>query len=243
MFECEPFDATLERLRSGDEGAAEEVFRHFLRRLIVLAGKQFDARLRERADVEDAVLSAFRTFFSRAGRGEFDLTGWGQLWSLLAVITLRKCARRQRALKAARRDPSREAEARGVEGLALWQVPDPSPSPVEVAIVSETIEELLQEARRRRPADRRAHPPGLYGRGDRRPPRLLGTDRPASPTAGQAMPGAAARSRLRDRGRIPSILRLSFIRTVLWNHRSDPFPSRERAGPEGSSPRRKEGPP
>jgi RNA polymerase sigma factor (sigma-70 family) len=145
MFEYEPFDATMERLRSGDEAAATAVFQRYLRRLIALAGKQFDARGRERADVEDAVLSVFRTFFSRARRGEFDLTGWGQLWSLLAVITLRKCARRRRALRAARRDRSREVDAQGARGGGLSQVPDPAPSPVEAAILSETIEELLQD--------------------------------------------------------------------------------------------------
>jgi RNA polymerase sigma factor (sigma-70 family) len=143
MFEYEPFDATMERLRSGDEAAATAVFQRYLRRLIALAAKQFDARMRERADVEDAVLSAFRTFFSRAGRGEFDLTGWGQLWSLLAVITLRKCARRRRALKAARRDPAREVDAQSVSNGGLWQIPDQAPSPVEAAILSETIDELL----------------------------------------------------------------------------------------------------
>jgi RNA polymerase sigma factor (sigma-70 family) len=145
MFEYEPFDATMERLRSGDEAAATAVFQRYLRRLIALAAKQFDARSRERADVEDAVLSAFRTFFSRAERGEFDLTGWGQLWSLLAVITLRKCARRRRALKAARRNPSRELDAQSATNGRLWEVPDQAPSPVEAAIISETIEELLQD--------------------------------------------------------------------------------------------------
>jgi RNA polymerase sigma factor (sigma-70 family) len=145
MFEYEPFDATMERLRSGDEAAAAAVFQRYLRRLIALAGKQFDARLRERADVEGAVLSAFRTFFSRAGRGEFDLTGWGQLWSLLAVITVRKCARRRRALKTARRNPLRELDGERAHRAGLAQVPDKGPSPVEAAILSETIEELLQD--------------------------------------------------------------------------------------------------
>jgi RNA polymerase sigma factor (sigma-70 family) len=144
MFEYEPFDATMERLRSGDEAAAAAVFQRYLRRLIALAGKQFDARLRERADVEDAVVSAFRSFFSRAGRGEFDLTGWGQLWSLLAVITLRKCARRRRALKASRRNPLREVQAQRDRNGGLWHVPDRAPSPVEAAILSETISELLE---------------------------------------------------------------------------------------------------
>jgi RNA polymerase sigma factor (sigma-70 family) len=144
MFDDEPFDATMVRLRSGDDAAATAVFRRYLRRLIALAGKQFDARLRERADVEGAVLSAFRSFFSRAGRGEFDLTGWGELWSLLAVITLRKCSRRRRALKAARRDPYREVR-QPVENLEIRRAADPAPSPAEAVILAETVEELYRK--------------------------------------------------------------------------------------------------
>ena len=145
MFEDDSFHATMAGLRSGDEAEATDVFRRYVRRLIALAGKQFDARMRERADVEDAVLSAFRSFFARARRGEFDLAGWGELWSLLAVITLRKCARRRRALKAARRDPSREVDAQGMRNGGLGQVPDQAPSPEEAAILSETIKELLED--------------------------------------------------------------------------------------------------
>jgi RNA polymerase sigma factor (sigma-70 family) len=145
MFEYEPFHTTMRRLHSGDQEVAAAVFKRYLHRLIALAGKQFDARVRERADVEDAVLSAFRTFFSRAGRGEFDLTGWGQLWSLLAVITLRKCARRRRHLKASIRDPSREVDVSTASGGELAQIADTAPSPVEAAIFSETIDELLED--------------------------------------------------------------------------------------------------
>jgi DNA-directed RNA polymerase specialized sigma24 family protein len=144
MFEDESFDETLERLRASDEAAATAVFRRYLARLIALAGKQFDAKMRERVDVEEAVLSAFRTFFARARRGEFDLSGWGDLWSLLAVITLRKCSRRRRALSTARRNLSREAGAVG-EKLKTQRVVDPAPSPVEAAMLSETVEELLGE--------------------------------------------------------------------------------------------------
>ncbi len=120
------------------------MFHRYLARLISLAGKQFDARMRERADVEDAVLSAFRSFFARTRCGEFDLEGWGDLWSLLAVITLRKCSRRRRALLAARRDPFREVGHVGKKPK-ISRVVDPAPSPVEAAILSETVEELLRD--------------------------------------------------------------------------------------------------
>jgi RNA polymerase sigma-70 factor (ECF subfamily) len=142
MFEDNPFDATMAQLRCGDEAAASAVFRRYVRRLIALAGAQFDARMRDRADVEDAVLSALRSFFARAGRGEFDLADWDELWSLLAIITLRKCARRRRALKAACRDPSQELASQG-DTREVGQVPDRAPSPVEAAILAETTEELL----------------------------------------------------------------------------------------------------
>jgi RNA polymerase sigma factor (sigma-70 family) len=62
----------------------------------------------------------------------------------LAVITLRKCARRRRALKASRRNPLRELPAQSAGNGGLWHVPDRAPSPVEAAILSETIAELLE---------------------------------------------------------------------------------------------------
>jgi RNA polymerase sigma factor (sigma-70 family) len=144
MLEDNSFDETLTRVRASDEAAAAAVFKRYLERLIALAGKQFDARMRERADVEDAVMSAFRSFFARARRGEFDLANWGELWSLLAVITLRKCSRRRRTLLTARRDPFREVGGVG-ETARLQQLVDPSPSPDEAAILSETVEELFRD--------------------------------------------------------------------------------------------------
>ena len=112
MLEDNGFNTTMVLLRSGDERTTTEVFERYVRRLVALAGKQFDARLRDRVDVEDAVVSACRSFFARARRGEFNLAGWDELWSLLVIITLRKCARRLRDVKAARRDPRREMETR-----------------------------------------------------------------------------------------------------------------------------------
>jgi RNA polymerase sigma-70 factor (ECF subfamily) len=145
MLEDESFDVMMTRLRSGDDAAATEVFQRYVGRLIALAGKQFDARMRDRIDVEDAVLSACKSFFLRARRGAFDLSGWDELWSLLVTITLRKCARRSRDMTAARRDPSREVDAQSFRNGGLWQVPDRSPSPVEAAILSETTAELFRE--------------------------------------------------------------------------------------------------
>ena len=62
----------------------------------------------DRADVELVVLSACKSFFLRNRRGEFQVDDWSELWSVLAMITVRKCGKRLRHLRAARRDAGRE---------------------------------------------------------------------------------------------------------------------------------------
>ncbi len=143
MFADESFNDVMTRVRAGDDTAETMVFRRFVRRLIVLAAKHFDARMRERADVENVVLSAFKSFFIRNERGDFLLADWGELWSILAMITLRKCGKRIRHLKAGRRDASREVTLwdSGIRGAWLA---DRTPTPVEAAILAETVERLFQ---------------------------------------------------------------------------------------------------
>jgi hypothetical protein len=110
------FDDLMARHRSGDDVSETLVFHRDVRRLIVLAARQFDAWMRDRADVENVVLYAYNSRFLRNGRGEFDLTErdelceWDELWSLLAVMTLRKCTKRRKHLCAARRDARRQVE-------------------------------------------------------------------------------------------------------------------------------------
>jgi RNA polymerase sigma-70 factor, ECF subfamily len=143
MFADESFNDVMARLRAGDDAAETMVFRRFVHRLIALAAKQFDARMRDRADVENVVLSAFKSFFIRNERGDFLLADWGKLWSILAMITLRKCGKRIRHLKAARRDASREVTLRE-SGIRESRIPDRAPTPVEAAILTETVERLFQ---------------------------------------------------------------------------------------------------
>ena len=46
------FDEVMRRVRAGDGAAETALFQQYVRRLIVLAARQFDASLRDRADVE-----------------------------------------------------------------------------------------------------------------------------------------------------------------------------------------------
>src|SRR5258705_11337062 len=104
MDQADSFEDLMARLRIGDDGAAAEVYRRFVQRLVVLAHRQFDPRVRDRADPEDVVQSVFKSFFARYGRGQFVLNDWGEIWGLLVVISLRKCARRREALRTGRRN-------------------------------------------------------------------------------------------------------------------------------------------
>src|SRR4051794_22331363 len=85
------FDNIMTRLRAGDDGTTREVFRRFAARLIGLARSQLDSRIIRKEDPEDVVQSVYRSFFRRAADGQFACDTWGDLWSLLTVITVRKC--------------------------------------------------------------------------------------------------------------------------------------------------------
>src|SRR4051794_6881107 len=102
------FDALTSRLQADDPGAAAEVFRRYARRLLGLASSRLGELLRRKAGPEDVVQSVFRSFFLRMRQGRFDLDGWDDLWSLLVVITVRKCVNRREFFQAACRDVRRE---------------------------------------------------------------------------------------------------------------------------------------
>jgi RNA polymerase sigma factor (sigma-70 family) len=143
MARDDEFEALMVRLRDGDDAAATAVFGRFVHRLIALAAAQFDGWMRDRVDVEDIVLSACKSFFLRRARGGCEAAGWDELWSLLATIRLRKCAKRRDHVRAARRSVGREVRRLASPRSDLDLV-DRAPSPVEAAILTETVEQLFR---------------------------------------------------------------------------------------------------
>jgi RNA polymerase sigma-70 factor (ECF subfamily) len=140
------FEALMDRLRQGDEAAAAEVFRRFARRLIALAERRLSAQVRAKVDAEDVLQSVFKSFFRRQAAGDYELDSWDSLWSLLTVITLRKCGYRTRHFLAARRDVRHEASrpAAGKEDdAASWEGIARGPTPEEAALLAETVEQLF----------------------------------------------------------------------------------------------------
>jgi RNA polymerase sigma-70 factor, ECF subfamily len=143
MAEDQDFAVVMARLRAGDEAAAREVFGRFAHRLIGLARTRLGERLRPKVDAEDVVQSVFKSFFVRFADDRFDLEGWDGLWSLLTVITLRKCGYRTRHFRAGRRDVRREAAGREDDSASAWEAVAREPTPVEAAQLTETVEQLF----------------------------------------------------------------------------------------------------
>ena len=137
------FAQFLARLHSQNDAAAQELFARFARRLIGLAHRHIQAGLRHKVDPEDVVQSAYKSFFLRYNATNLDVANWNSLWGLLTLITVRKCAERAAYHRAECRDAAREAShMRGDEGT--WLEPlGREPTPVEAAVLSETVDQLL----------------------------------------------------------------------------------------------------
>jgi RNA polymerase sigma-70 factor (ECF subfamily) len=136
----------LARLQGNNDAAAQELFGRFTRRLIAYALQHIEAGLRHKVDPEDVVQSAYKSFFFRYGAGNLDLANWNSLWGLLTLITVRKCAERAAYHRAARRDAAREQSRQAGEEPAPWLDPlGREPTPLEAAVLTETVEQLFAE--------------------------------------------------------------------------------------------------
>ena len=155
------FEELMARVRAGDDMAETVVFRRYVRRLIALAARQFDAWMRDQADVENVVLSAYKSFFLRNRRDEYDLADWDALWSLLVIITLHKCTRRRNHLHAARRDVRRQIHSGGT-GHRANVARRPGPHSDRGGDPHRDCGALASRNGTRRSRDRRADPRGLH---------------------------------------------------------------------------------
>ncbi len=80
----------LARWEQGDQQAAQELFDRYANRLAALAQSRSSKRLRRRVEADDIVQSVYRSFFRKAEQGRFTLENSGDLWRLLAAITVAK---------------------------------------------------------------------------------------------------------------------------------------------------------
>jgi RNA polymerase sigma-70 factor (ECF subfamily) len=144
----------LARWRNGDRLAGEELFSRYTEQLLALARRQLSPRLAPRFDPEDVVQSAYRSFCAGVADGRFLLQRSGDLWRLLAKITLHKLYHQVAHHTADKRSIAREqlfATASQLDNLDA-EIVARGPSPVDVAIAAEELESILRKVR---PPDRR----------------------------------------------------------------------------------------
>lgn len=125
----------------GQGDAATDLFNRYVARLVSLASSRIGSGMRGRIDPEDVVQSAYRSFFVRAAEGDFQLNQSGDLWRLLAQITLNKLYKQAQRHTAARRDFRREAVA-AEERVASGVQPTPAEAAALVEQVQLAVERL-----------------------------------------------------------------------------------------------------
>ncbi|MFO0897546.1 MAG: ECF-type sigma factor [Pirellulales bacterium] len=129
----------LAHYRAGENAAAAELFERYAVRLTALARGRIGRKLQRRIDPEDVVQSAYRSFFLHAQAGAYEVAEAGDLWRLLAAITLHKFHRQVERHTAAKRSLEREEDSARLEaGCAAEE-----PSAAEVVGLCEGLEHAL----------------------------------------------------------------------------------------------------
>ncbi len=142
----------LERLRAGDDLAANKLFQIYFERLVHLARAHLSRAVCRAANEEDVAQSAFISFFRGAADGRFsDLHNRDDLWRLLFTLTLRKArdlANRERRKKQDARRTIREVDLLdlvGQPGAGLDGLASPEPPPDVVVSFTEQVRQRLAQ--------------------------------------------------------------------------------------------------
>lgn len=105
----------LERLATGDEVAACQIWNRYIHQMLSFARKRLAAANQRVNDEEDLAVSAFNSFCQRMEHGQFpDLKDRASLWRLLTTIIARK------AMAEIRRNYSEKRGAGKVRGESVF---------------------------------------------------------------------------------------------------------------------------
>jgi len=129
MDEDRQWRSWVRRLSSGDNEAVREFWDEYGRRMQGLAAHLLNQRFHRREEPEDVVQSVCRTFFRRAGQGEFELETPNSLWCLLCAITAAKTREKVRFHGRQKREVARErALPTGLGGAGQLAARIPTPA-------------------------------------------------------------------------------------------------------------------
>lgn len=132
--------------KDGDQDAAFVMFERYVNRLTALARSRLSPRMQHRVDPEDIVQSTYRVFFDRASRNEFSLQRTGDLWRLLAAITLKKVQAKVEFHQAQKRTIHNDAGQGDSSSFyaAPLEAVDREPTPDESVALVEEIQHVLE---------------------------------------------------------------------------------------------------
>jgi DNA-directed RNA polymerase specialized sigma24 family protein len=135
----------IDRLRAGDEDAAERLWRRYFPRLVRLARAHLRGLPRRATDEEDVALGAFDSFCRGVEAGRFPrLTGHDALWDLLVTITLRHAAEwRQSETRQKRGGGAVRGDSALASGTGFDALTGDAPDPGFEAAMAERVRQLL----------------------------------------------------------------------------------------------------
>src|SRR5207237_5168574 len=140
MSDAQAFRDLIDRVRSGDDRAAEELVRRYEPTIRMAIRVRLDqSQLRRLFDSMDICQSVMANFFVRAASGQFELDRPEQLVKLLVTMARNKLINYVHHQQAGRRDYRRQGTVDTVE------VADSAPTPSQVT----TYRELLEAVRNR----------------------------------------------------------------------------------------------
>lgn len=137
----------LQRWKDGDEEAAQEIFSRYVSRLAGLARCRLSEKMQRRVDPDDIVQSVYRSFFGHAKGDRYELKRSGDLWRLLAGITVNKTLGQVEHHRAAKRTIDVEVENLS-DGSSVQISPEllaREPTVEEAIIFSDEVENLMKQ--------------------------------------------------------------------------------------------------
>lgn len=149
MADQSSFHVLMSELVEGRDDAAAEIVAEYTAALVSVARQSISPQLARRIDPEDVVQSAYRSFFVRMGRGEYELGNGKELWKLLLTITLNKVRKQGKFHRAKKRNVSVERSAcNSTMAVPLAELAVSSePTQEDAAMLIEEVVALLETLR------------------------------------------------------------------------------------------------